>query len=338
MNLKIMPDSPAPNPNSTAPTSPWPRVVVVGAGAVGGYFGGRLARAGVPVTLIGRPALIEAVHRSGFCLEMLACSETLQVKASCDMSAAHGADIVLFCVKTIDTLAVAKELAPFITPTTIVLCLQNGVENVFTIQACTQAVVVQAVVYLAASVPQPGVVKHHGRGDLIIGPTGVAASRLQTLFQHAGVTCQISDEIEGHLWEKFICNCSLNAISALSHRTYGEIGEQAEAWQLVKAVIQETLQIAAAQGIIPSNMRDLREATATVRKLTRQIAGAYSSTAQDLRRNKPTEIDSLNGFIARQGQKFGIPVPVNQALYSLVKSAEAQSPPIQHLSKDVMDR
>lgn len=321
--MKMMPNPPDPNLNSTVPTSTWPRVVVVGAGAVGGYFGGMLARAGVPVTLIGRPALVDAVHRSGFCLETLAFTETLQVKASCDMSAARGSDIVLFCVKTIDTLAVAKELAPFITPTTIVLSLQNGVENVSTLQACTQAAVVPAVVYLAAHVPQPGVVKHHGRGDLIIGPTGVATSRLQNLFQHAEVPCQISDEIDGHLWEKFICNCSLNAISALSHRTYGEIGEQSESWQLAEAVIQETLQIATAQGIMPRNMRDLREATATVRKLTRQIAGAYSSTAQDLGRNKPTEIDSLNGFIARQGQKFGLPVPVNQTLYSLVKFAES---------------
>lgn len=298
----------------------------MGAGAVGGYFGGMLARAGVPVTMIGRPAFVEAVNHAGLRLETLTFTETIKVNASSDMSEAQGAEMVLFCVKTIDTLAVAKELTPFIAPTAIVLSLQNGVENVSTIQAHTKAAVVPAVVYLAASVPEPGVVKHTVRGDLIIGPTGVESARLQALFQHAGVTCLVSDGIEGHLWEKFICNCALNAISALSQRTYGEIGEQSESWQLAEAVIQEALQIAAAQGIVPSNMRDLSEATTTVRKLTRQISGALSSTAQDLRRNKRTEIDSLNGFIARRGRETRIPVPVNQALYSLVKLAEPHHP------------
>ncbi len=320
-----MTTAPDQNLDSLCSTSRWPRVVVVGAGAVGGYFGGMLARAGVPVTMIGRPAFVEAVNRSGLCLETLTFRETFKVKASSDMSEAQGADIVLFCVKTTDTLAVAKVLAPFIAPTAIVLSLQNGVENVQRIQATTKAAVFPAVVYLAASVLQPGYVKHTGRGDFIIGPTGVETARLQTLFQHAGVLCQISEEIEGNLWEKFTCNCALNAISALCQRTYGEIGEQPDSWKLAETVIQETLQIASAQGIIPSNMNDLRKATATVRKLTRQISGAYSSMAQDLRRKKHTEIDSLNGFIARRGREFGITVPVNQTLYSLVKLAEAQN-------------
>lgn len=320
-----MTTAPDPNLDSGFFTPHWPRVVVVGAGAVGGYFGGMLARAGVPVTMIGRPAFVEAVSRGGLCLETLTFRETFQVKVSGAMSEAHGADIVLFCVKTTDTLAVAEELAPFIAPTTIVLSLQNGVDNVPRIQATTMASVFPAVVYLAASVPQPGHVKHTGRGDVIIGPTGVESARLQLLFQYAGVPCQTSEEIEGDQWEKFTCNCALNAISALCQTTYGEIGEQPESWKLVETVIQETLQIASAQGIIPSNMKDLPEATATVRKLTRQISGAYSSTAQDLRRKKRTEIDSFNGFIARRGREFGIAVPVNQTLCFLVKLAEAHN-------------
>jgi len=272
--------------------------------------------------MIGRQAFVEAVNRSGFRLETLAFTETIKVKASSDMSEALGADIVLFCVKTMDTCTVATELAPFIKPTAIVVSLQNGVENVSAIQARTKAAVVPAVVYLAASVPEPGVVKHAGRGDLILGPSGVATAQLHDLFQHAGLACRLSDDIEANLWEKFTCNCALNAISALCQRTYGEIGEAPGAWTLVEAVIQETLKIASAQGIIPSNMRDMPEAIATVRKLTRQISDAYSSTAQDLKKGKRTEIASLNGFIARRGRELGIDVPVNQTLCTLVRLAE----------------
>jgi 2-dehydropantoate 2-reductase len=309
---------------STRLDSRWPRVAVVGAGAVGGYFGGMLARAGVPVTLIGRPALVEAVQRAGLRLETLTFQETIPVKASSDMGAARGADIVLICVKTTDTLAAAEELAPFLSPGTIVLSLQNGVDNVRQIQGAIHAVVLPAVVYLAASVPQPGHVKHTGRGDLIIGPDGAEATRLKELFQHAGVPCQASGNIQGDLWEKFTCNCALNAISALCQKTYGEVGGHADSWQLAEAVIQETLLVASALGISPSNMGDLREATATVRQLTRQIPAAYSSTAQDLRRRKPTEIDSLNGYIARRGRDLGIGVPVSRTLHALVKLAEAR--------------
>ena len=311
--------------DSIGTVSPWPNVVVVGAGAVGGYFGGMLARAGVPVTMIGRPAFVSAFNHNGLYLETLTFAETVNVNAVSDMGDAQGADIVLFCVKATDTLAVAEELAPFLAPTTIILSLQNGVENVSQIRAATKSMVLPAVVYLAASTPVSGHVKHDGRGDLIIGPIGVETARLQSLFEHAGIPCRMSDDIDGDIWEKFTCNCALNAISALSQKSYGEIGEHSEAWEIAKAVIQETLQIASAASIIPSDMRNLREATATVRKLTRQISGAYSSTAQDLRRNKRTEIDSLNGFIARRGRELGMNVTVNHTLFSLVKLAESQN-------------
>jgi 2-dehydropantoate 2-reductase len=323
---KIMTPEPMLPHDSTLLDSHRPRVAVVGAGAVGGYFGGMLARAGVPVTLIGRPSLVEAVQRTGLHLETLTFRETIPIEASSDMSAARGADIVLICVKTTETETAAAGLAPFLSPRTIVLSLQNGVDNVRQLQGAFHAVVLPAVVYLASSVPQPGHVKHTGRGDLIIGPTGAEATRLKGLFQHAGIPCRVSEDIQGNLWEKFTCNCALNAISALCQKTYGEVGEHPESWQLAEAVIQETLLVASAAGIIPSNMGDLREATATVRQLTRQIPAAYSSTAQDLRRRKPTEIDSLNGYIARRGRELGIDVPANRTLHALVKLAEAVQP------------
>src|SRR5579863_7932897 len=108
----------------------WPKVAVVGAGAVGGYFGGLLARSGVPVTMIGRAAFVQAVQKSGLRLDTLQFQETVKVAASTEIAAAAGADFVLFCVKSTDTALSSKELARYISPSTIVLSLQNGVNNV----------------------------------------------------------------------------------------------------------------------------------------------------------------------------------------------------------------
>src|ERR1700675_1430473 len=147
----------------------WPRVAIVGAGAVGGYFGGLLARAGASVVMIGRPAFVEAVKKNGLFLDTLHFQESVGVEASTELSAIRGAEIVLFCVKTTDNTTTARTLAPLLAPGALVLSLQNGVDNVEQIRAAAAIDVLPAVVYVAASVPEPGRGKHVGRGDLVCG-------------------------------------------------------------------------------------------------------------------------------------------------------------------------
>src|SRR6185312_13147495 len=116
-------------------TKQWPRVAVVGAGAVGGYFGGVMADAGVPVVMIGRNSFVDAVSHDGLLLDTLHFRKSIAVEASSDLSAVRGAGLVLFCVKTTDNAATARELAPFLTPDAIVVSMQNGVDNVEQIRA-----------------------------------------------------------------------------------------------------------------------------------------------------------------------------------------------------------
>ncbi len=116
----------------------WPRVGVVGAGAVGGYFGGLMAHAGAQVTMIGRQSFVEAVKSDGLLLDTLYFRERVRVEASTDLSAIRGVDLVLFCVKTTDNAATARELACFLAPDATVICLQNGVDNVDQIRAAAQ--------------------------------------------------------------------------------------------------------------------------------------------------------------------------------------------------------
>ncbi len=303
----------------------WPRVAVIGAGAVGGYFGGMLARAGAPVMMIGRAAFVEAVKRNGLFLDAVNFKESVRVEASTNLSDISGAEIVLFCVKTIDNATTAKELAPLLAPGAVVASLQNGVDNAEQIRAASGIEALSTVVYVAASVPEPGRVKHAGRGDLVVGPPSAQSARFAAVFERAGVGCRISDNIEGELWTKLTWNCALNAVSALGRAQYGQIAASADARKLVESAVYEILAVAHAAGVHPPGFEDPRAALAGAFKIATQLAEAYSSTAQDMMRGKRTEIDSLNGYISRRGAQLGVPTPVNHALFTLVKLAEASA-------------
>jgi len=307
-------------------TASGPKVAVVGAGAVGGYFGGMLARAGVPVVMIGRPAFVEAVKKDGLVLDTVNFREVVRPDASSDMAAVAGANLVLFCVKATDTAATAKELAKHIAPSAILVSLQNGVNNAEEIYAASGLDALPAVVYVAAAMPTPGQIKHLGRGDLVIGPANKKTESVAKLFTDASVSCRISENIAGELWTKLIWNCALNALSGLGKVTYGEIVGSADARRLVATVVDEVLAVAKAKGIHPPGLEDPKVALAGAFKVAEQMSGTRSSTAQDMARRKRTEIASLNGYIAKQGEELGVPTPVNQAMYTLVKLQEAHFP------------
>jgi 2-dehydropantoate 2-reductase len=310
---------------STTQTEAWPNIAVVGAGAVGGYFGGLLARAGAPVMMIGRPAFAEAVKKNGLFLDTLQFQESVHVEASSEVSAARGAEVVLFCVKTTDNATTARELAPLLAPGAIVVSCQNGVDNVEQIHKASGIEAIPAVVYVAASVPAPGHVKHVGRGDLVIGPENEKTKRIAAICERANFGCRISDNIEGELWTKLIWNCALNAVSALGKSNYGNIGASEDGKIVLQVLVEEVLAVAKAAGITLPSVPDVAAARAGVLRIVSQMAATYSSTAQDMQRGKRTEIDSLNGFISKRGAELGVPTPVNHALYTLVKLAEGRS-------------
>jgi 2-dehydropantoate 2-reductase len=304
---------------------PWPRVAVVGAGAVGGYFGGLLARAGAPVVMIGRPAFVETVKQNGLFLDTLQFQEHLRLEASTEMAAVDGAQVVLFSVKTTDNAATARAIAPLLSNDALVLSMQNGVDNVEQIRAAARIEALPSVVYVAASVPRPGSVKHVGRGDLVVGPKNAKTERLAALFARANIPCRITENIEGELWTKLVWNCALNPVSALGRAKYGQLAGSPDAWKVVETAVYEVLAVARAANIHPPGLEDPQAALAGALKIATQMAEALSSTAQDMNRGKRTEIDSLNGYVSRRGAELGVRTPVNQALYALVKLAEGRA-------------
>jgi 2-dehydropantoate 2-reductase len=190
---------------------------------------------------------------------------------------------------------------------------------------------IASVVYVASTMPAPGRIKHGGRGDLIIGdlpgrsaaPRDDVLARVAAWFGAAGVPCRVAADIQADLWTKLVTNVALNAISAVVHVPYGDIVRVPEAREIVRQLVAECTQVAAAGGVRlpPTDFSDL------VLRFAEAVGPVYSSTDQDLQRGKRTEIDALNGFIVRRGAACGVPTPVNQALTALVRLRDAQFAP-----------
>lgn len=310
------------------PAENWPQIAVMGSGAVGCYYGGMLARAGAPVTLIARPDHAAAIRRDGLRFEGLRFQENIAVAASTEAAAVQGAQWVLFCVKSTDTEQAAREIAPHLAPDAVVLGLQNGVDNIERIRAVLPNPVLPAVVYVAAAMAGPGVMRHTGRGDLVIGNLGRPALPEATLaeiaatFERGGIPCKVSPNVAGELWAKLLLNCAYNAISALTRAQYARIVSEPLTRDVLAEAVREVLAVAKAAGVaMPPG-----DSVEIALKLADGMPQATSSTAQDIGRGKRTEIDHLNGYVFRRGRELGVPTPVNQTLHALVKLLEQAAP------------
>ena len=305
-----------------------PTVAVVGAGAVGCYFGAMLARSGVRVQLIGRPVHVEAIAREGLLIDGLRVHERIPVEATTSVAdGLRDAGVVLFCVKSVSTESAAREMQPFLAPDTTILSFQNGVDNSDRIHSAIQAHPIPTAVYVAAEMTAPACVTHTGRGDLIIGhragwPRRPDLEPLAAMFEKAEVPCRISDDIAAALWTKMAMNCAYNALSALTRAQYGRVVRSDAVRDFGMRAIAETVAVARAEGVLLSEPDVVQAALVLAEKMT----GATSSMAQDIARGRTTEIDSLNGYVARRGAPLGIATPASELLVAMVKLLEESTP------------
>jgi len=298
------------------------KIAVMGAGAVGCFYGGMLARAGHEVVLVARPAHVAAIRADGLLLDTQTFQERVRLQADTDPAAVQGAQCVLFCVKSTDTESAGQAMAPHLGADTVVLSLQNGVDNAERLQALLQRTVLPAVVYVAAGMAGPGHVRHHGRGELVIAPSP-ASGDIARSFAAAGIPVEISDNVAGALWAKLVLNCVYNPLSAITQLPYGEIVDSPglEVPRMMDDIVHECMAVARACGV------QLPEGTAeAMLPLARSMATQVSSTAQDLARGHRSEIDHLNGYVVRRGEALGIPTPTNRMLHTLVRLLEKRLP------------
>jgi len=288
----------------------------MGAGAVGCYYGGMLARSGCDVTLVGRATHVEAVRRNGLRVEHKDFDARFPVKAAGDASGVRGARLVLFTVKSQDTERAGGEMKSFLEPGAAILSLQNGVDNAERLAALLGREVIGGCVYAAVEMAGPGHVKWHGRGELVIG-LSENSEWIAAAMRTAGIPVEVSANIAGMLWAKLVMNCAYNALSALAQQPYGKLVQGAGVPEMMDRIVDECLAVARAEGVaIPGDLH------AAARRIAETMPNQFSSTAQDLAKGKPTEIEHLNGVVARKGEALGIATPLNASLFALVKVVE----------------
>jgi 2-dehydropantoate 2-reductase len=297
--------------------------MVVGAGAVGGYFGALLARGGHEVTFVARGATLAALRARGLRIELPG-GDALAlptVAAVADPADAARPELVLVCVKSYDTPAAADALRPVVAPDTIVLSLQNGVENEGVLAAALGLPpLLVALTFIGVAMTAPGVVAYSGRGTILFGePDGAGsarAGRVAAAFAAAGVPHQRRRDILVVAWEKLAWNAGFNAVTALTRTTVAEALARAGARALIVAAMQETDAVATALGIAVRRTRLAR----VLEDSASGLPDFRTSMLQDLLRGRRLEHDALSGAVVRAAARAGVAVPVNRMLLALLAS------------------
>jgi 2-dehydropantoate 2-reductase len=299
------------------------RIAVMGAGGMGGYFGALLARAGEEVTLIARGAHLEAIRTSGLTLKSrLAGDFTLRVKATDDPGEVGPVELVLFCVKAYDTATAAEQIHPMVGPDTMVLSIQNGIDNEEQIgRVVGSEPVIGGVGYASSKIEAPGVIAHLTSGPRQIvfgelaGETSPRTERLQRTLQSAGISAEVRPDIHIPLWEKFLFVCAVNGVTALTRLPMGPIVACPETCLLLRGTMEEVEAVARESGImLPENCVD--KAFALSIRVESSLRG---SMYYDLAAGRRMELEALNGTTVGLGREHGIPTPLNFAIYATLK-------------------
>jgi 2-dehydropantoate 2-reductase len=305
------------------------RVLVMGAGGVGGYYGGMLADAGHEVTFVARGAHLEAIHERG--LEVRTQGRTVRIRpasavarpADAAGSGQVGAfDLALFTVKTYDTEPAAEALEPALGPRTAVLTLQNGVDSPDVLAALLgRERVLAGVTFIAASVAEPGVILENGFSRAVtLGEPGggEVTPRVRAVvdaFQEAGLEAQATADARQTLWDKFVVVAPHATISALCQTPVGVTRQTAEAMALYRSMIQEALDVATAAGCTFTPDR----ADEIVALFRGAPEGQTSSLQRDYAARRRVELEALTGTVVRLGQRYGVPTPRFEALYAVLE-------------------
>jgi 2-dehydropantoate 2-reductase len=298
------------------------RIAVVGAGGTGGYFGGLLARAGQDVTFIARGAHLEALRARGLTVESrLAGTFTLPVKATDAPNEVSPVDLILFCVKTYDADTAAESIRPLIHPDTMLLSLQNGIDNEERIARLTgHASGIGAVAYVTSTIKAPGVVAQtSGPGKIIFGELSggesVRTERLRDLLQRARITAEVHPDIRIVLWQKFLFICAFSGVTAVTRLPIGTILADSATRALFRGTSEEVEAIVRAGGIdLPADCVEQAMVTAAAAE-----PWAHGSLYGDLAGGRRLELESLNGEVVRRGREHSVSTPLNFAIYAALR-------------------
>ena len=297
------------------------RIAVVGAGGVGGYFGGRLAAAGSDVTFIARGAHLEALRSRGLTVHSFRGDFRVpRVNAADDPRAVGPVDVVFFTVKLYDAEAATGLLPPLLGPDTVVIPLQNGVDGVDIVsRAVGRQHTAGGTVWVAAVIAEPGVIRHSALDHLIFGELdGARTPRLERLLAActpAGFQATLSADINVDIWTKFVRLSVFSGMTAVTRCAIGPIVADPDLFEMVKTATRETMAVARAKGVaVPDNVID--EVERAYRTLPPHMK---SSLLEDLERGRRLELPWLSGAVVRIGREVGVPTPTHAFIATVLK-------------------
>jgi 2-dehydropantoate 2-reductase len=300
----------------------------MGGGAVGCLYGGWLAKAGAEVTMVARPAHVEAIRASGVHVTGRDFDFHAPVNAATELSVLSKSDLVLFCTKTRDTERVATELRPVLGTSTPILAFQNGVDGAERIASILPNPVFPAALVVSCYMAGAGHVHHNGRGDVLLGDwfpgrpdADARAATLRSIVEvlkRGSIKASLADDIRVTLWTKLAMNCGYNALSALCRSRYERLVATDASRTLMRTIVEELVAVGRADGVA----LDFEFVLTQVMDLAAGFPRAISSTGQDIAAGRPTEIDDLNGYVVRRGRALGVPTPLNETLQRMIKVLE----------------
>lgn len=304
------------------------RIAMLGAGAMGGMFGARFARAGAEVVLYDRDeAHVAAIAADGLAVELPGQDAvTLRLPAVAEVRAIGAVDLAVVLVDCAATRDAARVAGEVIGSDGFALTLQNGIGNVEAlVEVLGAARVVAGSTMNSAARLAPGRVAHTHLGKSVLGELDGRSSerleRLARLFEQGGLPVSTTDNIMGHIWQKFVLNAALNPVCAITRLRPGEVAESASASALVREILREVLAVVAAEKI------DLPDPDPT-ESILAHVVGRMNkpSMLQHVEQGRRTEIAALNGALLPIAERHGIPCPVNRTITQLVEAIQGQPP------------
>ncbi len=299
-------------------------ILMVGAGAVGGFFGAHLARRHPNVSFLLRPKTLAAVRDRGLTIRSTAGSFTVHPPAASDPRELPRPDLVILSNKAYDLDEVLAQIKPVLTDRTVILTLQNGVDiEDRIIRVLDRDQVVGGVAFIYSKIVEAGVIEHYKRGGVTIGELmGNQSERVQAiaeLFKQSALPCRLSDDIRRTKWEKMCWNCVFNPLTVVINDRVAKAIDDPEMLRLIHGIVAEVAAVAAGLKVVLDD--DIAD---KVVQWTQEIRDIHTSMYDDWKAGRPTEIDSLNGYVVQRGRELGIPTPLNEALTAIVKVITGQ--------------
>jgi len=302
-------------------------IVVVGAGGVGGYFGGKLAQAGFDVTFIVRGKNLEAIKTNGLKVYSVNGDFVVHPKTANDIKTLKNPDLVILGIKSWQINSIAKELKQVISKNTMILPLQNGADNADRLRSILQQDnVLAGLCKIVSKIEVPGVINHFAfEPEIVFGEYDSKLTsrvkKVKAAFDKAGFKSTISENIQLDIWRKFLFITTISGIGAITRVVYGAIREDDDLRQIMYQTANEIVAIANAKGIALTN----DDIEIILKVIDNFNHGTTASMQRDFMAGRPSELENFNGYIVRQGKELHISTPVNAFIYHCLLPQERKA-------------